>query len=149
MEPSAVILEEIESEVDILDGVRVDSMTRLDVVQISSHLANPADVIEDQTFQNALNALRDRYTMIVIDSAPLFAVVEARTLAAFADVTIFAVRWGHTDEKTVQGGLDFLAEADANLAGAVLTQVEMKRHAQYGYGDSLQHHDSLKKYYVE
>ncbi len=87
--------------------------------------------------------------MIVIDSAPLFAVVEARTLAAFADVTIFAVRWGHTDEKTVQGGLDLLAEADANLAGAVLTQVEMKRHAQYGYGDSLQHHDSLKKYYVE
>lgn len=149
MEPSAVILEDIKSEADILDGVRVDSATRLDVVQISSHLANPADVIEDATFQNALNALRDRYTMIVIDSAPLLAVVEARTLAAFADVTIFAVRWGHTDEKTVQGGIDLLAEADANLAGAVLTQVEMKRHAQYGYGDSLQHHDSLKKYYVE
>ncbi len=149
MEPSTVILEDIKSEADILDGVRVDSATRLDIVQISSHLANPADVIEEPAFQNALNALRDRYTMIVIDSAPLFAVVEARSLAAFADVTIFAVRWGHTDEKTVQGGLDFLAEADANLAGAVLTQVEMKRHAQYGYGDSLQHHDSLKKYYVE
>ena len=149
MEPSAVILERIESEADILDGVRIDSTTRLDVVQISSQLANPADVIEEPVFQNALNALRDRYNMIVIDSAPLFAVVEARTLAAFADVTIFAVRWGHTDEKTVQGGLDFLAEADANLAGAVLTQVEMKRHAQYGYGDTLQHHDSLKRYYVD
>ena len=149
MEPSAVILEEIESEADILDGVRIDSATRLDVVQISTQLANPADVIESQPFKDALNALRDRYTMIIIDSAPLFAVVEARTLAAFADVTIFAVRWGHTDEKTVQGGIDFLAEADANLAGAVLTQVEMKRHAQYGYGDSLQHHDSLKKYYVD
>jgi capsular exopolysaccharide synthesis family protein len=149
MEPSAVILEHIESEADILDGVRVDSSTRLDVVQISTQLANPADVIESPTFQNALNALRDRYTVIVIDSAPLFAVVEARTLAAFADVTIFAVRWGHTDEKTVAGGLDLLAEADANLSGAVLTQVEMKRHAQYGYGDSLQHHDSLKKYYID
>jgi len=149
MEPSAVILEDIESETDILDGVRVDSATRLDVVQISSQLANPADVIESATFQNALSALRDRYTIIVIDSAPLFAVVEARTLASFADVTIFAVRWGHTDEKTVAGGLDFLAEADATLAGAVLTQVEMKRHAQYGYGDSLQHHDSLKKYYID
>ncbi len=149
MEPTPVILEYIESEADILDGVRVDSATRLDVVQISSQLANPADVIESATFQNALSALRDRYTMIVIDSAPLFAVVEARTLAAFADVTIFAVRWGHTDEKTVAGGLDFLAEADANLAGAVLTQVEMKRHAQYGYGDSLQHHESLRKYYVD
>jgi len=144
-----VILEDIESETDILDGVRVDSATRLDVVQISSQLANPADVIESATFQNALSALRDRYTIIVIDSAPLFAVVEARTLASFADVTIFAVRWGHTDEKTVAGGLDFLAEADATLAGAVLTQVEMKRHAQYGYGDSLQHHDSLKKYYID
>ncbi|MEM7041367.1 MAG: polysaccharide biosynthesis tyrosine autokinase [Pseudomonadota bacterium] len=149
MESSAVILEDIKSEADILDGVRVDSATRLDIVQISSNLANPADVIEDDVFQNALNALRDRYTMIVIDSAPLFAVVEARTLAAFADVTIFAVRWGHTDEKTAQGGLDFLAEAEANLAGAVLTQVEMRRHAQYGYGDSLQHHESLKKYYVD
>jgi len=149
VEPSAVILENIRSEADILDGIRVDSATRFDVVQISSDLANPADVIEDPIFQNALSALRDRYTMIVIDSAPLFAVVEARTLAAFADVTIFAVRWGHTDEKTVQGGLDFLAEADSNLAGAVLTQVAMKRHAQYGYGDSLQHHESLKKYYIE
>ncbi|MDH3664295.1 MAG: exopolysaccharide transport family protein, partial [Alphaproteobacteria bacterium] len=67
MEPSAVILEDIESEADILDGVRVDASTRLDIVQISSRLANPADVIEDPIFQNALNALRDRYTMIVID----------------------------------------------------------------------------------
>lgn len=149
MEPSSVILEHIQSEADILDGVRIDSATRLDVVQIATHLANPADVIESEVFQDALNALRDRYTMVVIDSAPLFAVVEARTLATFADVTIFAVRWGQTDEKTVRGGLDFLAEADANLAGAVLTQVEMKRHAQYGYGDSLQHHDSLSKYYVD
>jgi capsular exopolysaccharide synthesis family protein len=149
LEARPVILEDIRSEVDILDGVRVDPTTRLDVVQISSHLANPADVIEDVIFQNAMNALRDRYTMIVIDSAPLFAVVEARTLAAFADVTVFAVRWGHTDERTVQGGLDFLAEADANLAGAVLTQVEMKRHVQYGYSDALKHHDSLKKYYID
>ncbi len=45
IEPSAVILEDIQSETEILDGVRVDSATRLDVVQISSHLANPADVI--------------------------------------------------------------------------------------------------------
>ncbi len=149
MEPSAVVLENIQSEADIIDGVRIDVTTRMDVVQISTQLANPADVIESETFQNAVNALRDRYTMIVIDSAPLFAVVEARTIAAFADVTVFAVRWGHTEEKTVKAGLDLLDDAEANLVGAVLTQVEMKRHAQYGYGDSVQYHDSLKKYYID
>jgi hypothetical protein len=41
-----------------------------------------------------------------------------------------------------------LRSLNVNVAGAVLTQVDMRRHAQYGYGDVGQYYDKSQSYYV-
>jgi hypothetical protein len=44
--------------------------------------------------------------------------------------------------------LSRILAADADVAGAALTMVDVKSHAQYGYGDSGSYHGALKKYYT-
>ncbi|MFQ5958216.1 MAG: hypothetical protein ACE5LF_02495, partial [Alphaproteobacteria bacterium] len=52
------------------------------------------------------------------------------------DKTIFLVRAEKTRRETVLAGLRQLSDAGADLAGAVLTQVDVRRHAHYDYGGS-------------
>lgn len=87
-----------------------------------------------------LDQLRDGYDCIIIDSPPLLAVAEARLLVAMADKMLLAVQWGRTHRVVAQDALDLARDqghlgADASdRVGAVLTQVDLKKHAQYRYG---------------
>jgi hypothetical protein len=41
-----------------------------------------------------------------------------------------------------------MLEAGADLAGVVLSRVDVKKHARYGYADSGYYQNRYRKYYV-
>ena len=41
-----------------------------------------------------------------------------------------------------------LGAAGANVAGVVLSQVNVRAHARYGYGDSGAYHSYARRYYL-
>lgn len=87
-----------------------------------------------------LRQLRDSYDCIVIDGPPLLGVAEARLLAALADMVLLTVKWGSTRRDAAQGAADLLRDLGppganrCGSVGAVLTQVDLKKHTQYRYG---------------
>ena len=78
---------------------------------------------------------------MVIDGAPLLSATEARLLASMVDKVLFAVKWGSTPREVAQNALELLrrsgfGEGDLQDAvAAVITQVDLKKHARYRYGD--------------
>jgi hypothetical protein len=87
-----------------------------------------------------LRQLEGSYDCVVIDSAPLLSATEARLLAPMVDKVLFAVKWGSTPREVAQNALGLLRRSafgddlrDAIIA--VITQVDLKRHARYRYGD--------------
>ena len=88
------------------------------------------------------------FDLIVIDSPPLMAAADARILSRHADATILAVAWGSTKRQAVKMSARQLLSAGAKLAGGLLTMVNVKKHAQYSYGDSGAYAGELEKYYV-
>jgi hypothetical protein len=88
-----------------------------------------------------LGQLRDSYDCVVIDSPPLLAVAEARLLTAMADKVVLVVKWGSTrramarDASNLLRDLGLLSENRSGFVGAVLTQIDLKKYAQYRYGD--------------
>jgi Mrp family chromosome partitioning ATPase len=87
--------------------------------------------------------------MVILDSPPILAVSDARILARLVDRVVFAVRWADTRRATVISSLRQVTSAGAKLAGVVLTMVNVKKHAQYGYSDSGYYYGRVKKYYVD
>ena len=59
------------------------------------------------------------------------------------------VRWGHTPREVVQSALKQLVDTGAAVDGLVLTQVNMRKQAQYGYGEYGYYSSYAKQYYVE
>lgn len=103
---------------------------------------DPVKLFATQQLPRLLEHLRTRYDCIVIDSAPLMAVTETRLLAPLADTVLMAIRWANTHREVVRNAVAMLADP-LSVQGkpparvvAALTQVDLKRHARYGYGDS-------------
>jgi len=102
-----------------------------------------------------LNALQrqlcEHYDCIVVDGPPVFGVTETRLLRALADITIFVVKWSSTSREVAQNALRLLCSS-SEAAGraldtaAVVTQVDLKRHAKYRYGDAVETYVKYKKY---
>jgi capsular exopolysaccharide synthesis family protein len=90
-----------------------------------------------ESARSLFRRLREEYDLIVVDSPPVLAVADAMTLAAQADATLFAVRWGSTPRAAVKLGLKRLhTSAGGASVGVVLTMVDAREHSRFGYGDS-------------
>jgi succinoglycan biosynthesis transport protein ExoP len=59
------------------------------------------------------------------------------------------VRWGKTKADVAANGVAALRECRAPLAGVVMTQVNMRRHAQAAYGDAVEYYNQYKHYYTD
>jgi len=48
----------------------------------------------------------------------------------------------------VNAGLKQIISSSGRLAGVVLSMVDVRKHARYGYSDSGAYYGSVKKYYT-
>jgi polysaccharide biosynthesis transport protein len=117
----------------------------LDYLPMHSRQDDPLRHFVSGHVPRLLGKLRDSYDCVIVDSPPLLAVAEARLLAAMADKVLLVVKWGGTrremawDASNLLRDLGLLGANRSGLVSAVLTQVDLKKYAQYryGYGRSL------------
>jgi len=105
--------------------------------------------------QILMRHLRDDYDCVFIDSPPLLGITEARLLAPLADKCLFVIKWGSTRREMAQNALNLLSNPLRTETGcavqalALLTQVNLKKHAGYHYGDVAETFVKYRKYYFK
>lgn len=112
---------------------------------------NPVDIFSSHKMTNLLQALKERFDLIVIDTPPVMAVTDARVLATIVDKTIYVVAWDKTPKQVVKTGLEQLINACPNVAGIALQQVNLKQYSSYSYGESgyYYHYSKYGQYYTD
>ncbi|MBD8066779.1 hypothetical protein IC608_14995 [Devosia sp. PTR5] len=97
----------------------------------------PTDqLVSDEGFGRLIEAARQAFDIVVIDTPPLVPVVDGLHIARMVDVAIFAVRWGSTPQQEAKRALRTLQiAAPATRVIPVVTQQDMSKAAtQYRYG---------------
>ncbi len=115
---------------------------------MAAYSPDPTEILDSKEMKTFLEKARAHYDIIIIDSAPLFAVSEARIVASLGDLAIFILRWGETDRETAQGGLQRLKESGIEIYGAAMSQVDFKKHRTYQFRDAGHHYQEYENYYV-
>lgn len=110
---------------------------------------NALDLISKVQMKNLINALRESYDLIILDSPACLAVSDARLLASQSDQTLFAVSWDDTPREVVNAGVKQFADFGYDALAFVLTNVDIKRHSKYGYGDAVYYYSRYKQYYSD
>jgi succinoglycan biosynthesis transport protein ExoP len=130
----------IRGEVQLGEALDFDPGTSLRILSCGTAVPNPLPLLGSREFVGLLQAARRSFDLVIVDGPPLLPVPDSRILAANADETIFIARWGKTPVAQALQALRVLDGSGANLRGIVVTQVNVKRHAEYGYSDSGQYH---------
>jgi polysaccharide biosynthesis transport protein len=100
-----------------------------------------AALFASERLPRLIHQLRESYDCVIMDGPPLLGVAESRLLAMVADRVLFVVKWGSTRREVARNALSRLGNPDGfegeRVAKpvAVLTQVDLNKHARYRYGD--------------
>lgn len=73
-------------------------------------------------------------------------VPDARLLATLSDCVLYAVKWDKTPREAVAGGIKHFTDFGYGALAMVLTNVDVRRHAAYGYGDSAAYYGTYANY---
>ena len=91
---------------------------------------NPTELIASKKMQDTLNALKEYYDFIFIDSPPIMPVSDAVVLSSLTDATIFVVRGQSTPKQIVKEAVSQLGNNRSKILGIVLNKVDV-RSAEY------------------
>ena len=95
-----------------IEGVKIVT----DVV--ADRAANPAQVVAAQ--RQVITAARDRFDVIILDTAPLLTANDAVELVSAADLVLLVARSGVTGVESAQRSMELLTRLEAPVGGLVL-----------------------------
>ncbi len=148
MEPGPGLSDCLREGIMPEDVIQVDETSGAHILLAGTPNEYLPDQFATDVLQSLLRSLGRRYDLVILDSAPVLAVADTLFLARLADKTIFLVHWAKTRREAVGLALKQLIAAGADVSGVLLTMVDVKSHAQYGYADSGAYQGTLKKYYT-
>jgi capsular exopolysaccharide synthesis family protein len=109
----------------------VDKFDNLFVISAGPVPPNPAELIMGQRMKELVNALKQRFDYIVIDTPPIGLVTDAYLLKSLTAVSIFVVRSGKTKKQELQE-IEHMGMED-KLTSPVIVLNGVKMPKKYGY----------------
>ena len=129
-------------------AIKRDEKSGLDFLPAGIGVASPPDLFRSSTMRILLEETAAYYDLVIIDTPPIAAVSDSFTLSSLVDKALYVIRWEQTPRNVALAGIRQLVEAGADIAGIVLSRVDLKKHARYGYANSGYYRGSYQKYYI-
>jgi capsular exopolysaccharide synthesis family protein len=135
----------------VLDGDMVNAAIRahptldkLSILAPGSLAADAGLILASDRVGDLVRILRKRYDFVILNAPPILPVRDAKHLARLSDVCLLVARWGRTDSDALRSANELLGRG---VTGVVINRVNLKRHADSRYGDSIQHYEAYAGYF--
>ena len=120
------------------DSIYSTNIENLHVIFSGPYSPSPTELFEDKLCSEMFDKLSKMdYDYLIIDTAPLGAVIDAAILAKFTDGIIIVARQASTKKKVLTRVRDQIEKTNTRILGVVLNDVNQKKSGYYGayYGD--------------
>lgn len=109
---------------------------------------NPVELLSSSKFQALVAKMREEYDYVIIDAAPLGAVIDASAMSAFVDGAILVITANEISYRFAEDVKIQLEKSNCRVLGAILNRIPMKsgsyytsyyrkyygKYKKYGYG---------------
>jgi polysaccharide biosynthesis transport protein len=148
LESDAGLRELLAGDALIPGVLHKDEPSGMHIIPSQPDTPGPQDLLGSRRMRDLVRQMSSLYDLVVIDSPPIMAVSDAIVLSGLADATLMMVRWETTPREVTISAVRQLRQSGGRIAGAVLTRVNMRKHARFSYGDSGYYYDKYKGYYA-
>ncbi|MCH7724706.1 MAG: polysaccharide biosynthesis tyrosine autokinase [Bacteroidetes bacterium] len=126
--------------------IRSSSMNNLNYITTGTIPPDPAEVLESKAMKNFLEEMKNGFDIVIIDSAPIVAVIDSEILSRLADGTILVVSADLTEMELMLDAVDLMKKDNVPFLGTVLNNFKYKKghsyyfkyyynYSSYGKGD--------------
>lgn len=116
----------------------------LDLMPCGHVPPNPAELLASERMEALLKEAKGKYDYIFLDLPPMLETTDASVVTQIVSAYILVVRAGYSQIGAVQQVVDDMAHVQANMAGFVLNDVNVK--GVFGYYSHYSHYGKYGKY---
>ena len=109
------------------------SVENLEFLDAEPHTANPQAILSSKRFERFIDSIKKSYDIVIFDTPPIGAFVDAAIVSALADGTVMVVREGLTKREEMVATYNQLKTAGANVLGVCLNGCQTKGSEYYDY----------------
>lgn len=119
---------------DLSHGLCETSIDNLFMIQSGSPSPNPTALLQSANFELMIETLRKYFDYIIVDTAPIGAVIDAAIIVQKCDASILVTEAGGTKRRDVQKAKVQLEQTGIPFLGVVLNKFDVKREKYGSYG---------------
>ncbi len=124
----------LDGSVDIEEATQESGFESLSFLGCGTRTPDAPELMSSASMQHLITNLRSRYNVIIVDSPPLGAGVDAFALGTVTGNIVMVLRLGATDRELAEAKLDVLDRLPVRVLGAVLNDVrEGSAYRHYRY----------------
>ena len=105
----------------------------LSIITCGTFVSKPLEVIQSEKVKSLLSQLSNSFDVIVMDSPPVLPTMDPLILGTETDATLLVVRAGKTPKEVVLRGKQILSDAQVNLLGVIVNNVQEALPYYYSY----------------
>lgn len=130
------------------ETVQATEMNKLWALPCGTIPGEPAEMLDSRAFRDLLDAARERYDFVLLDTPPVLAVSDPRIVSAQADGVMLVLRVSQGTRPQAVHALDLLSGIGANVVGAIVNAWDAGREFRYGeYGYHYARYRTKNGYY--
>ncbi len=143
---SASLVEYITKQRKMEDIINTNDPSGTHMIFSRTCPGNAIDYLSSERMEQLIRSLRKAYDLIIIDSPASMSAPDAQALAKLSDTILYTVHWNKTRREIIHSGISQFNNAEKPRVATVLTQINLKKHIEYGFGHSFFDYESDKDY---
>jgi succinoglycan biosynthesis transport protein ExoP len=149
--PEAVVglIEYLDGRASFEDTVIGDEATGMHFIPLAKGAHTAKSPFGSPEYEALMTRLRADYDVVILDTAPILAVVDTRMLLQQIDALCMLAHWRVTPIKAIRAAIHQVEAVGGRIDGVAMTLVNAKVQARSGYGDPSYYYTEMKDYYTE
>lgn len=116
--------------------IKQSGIPNISVLTSGQLTVNISELLASQTFSSLMEELKSEFDVILIDTPPALALMDAKIIAAKSDGVLLVVEYRKVKREEAMRLKEDLAEINANLLGIAFNKINNKEVETYAYRDT-------------
>jgi capsular exopolysaccharide synthesis family protein len=107
--------------------VQKTSIDNVWTIPSGPHPPNPAELLNSKRMRELLALAKEQFSVVLLDTPPVLAVIDPVIVSSLADSTVFVVRAGKTTRRSLRRAVEEVRKSKADIIGVVFNEVRIGR----------------------
>jgi len=114
-----------------IEDLIIKDESKIDLLLTGNMIDSPHVILQSKKVAELIKYVRENYDYVIVDSPPVLTVTDALLISNLVDGVVYVVSSKKTKKTQAKLGLKQFKENNANMIGAVLSDIDMKKNADY------------------